>query len=231
MPRAFHPFTPEHYAALAVGLAFMGMFIAAGKLRGASEKRATVVLAIINFAVYPLSVIGWLSLDAEKSIDNFVPFHLCDLAAIVAGFALLTKKPLLCALTYFWGLAATIQGLITPAITVGFPALPFVMFFIHHFAVVIAALYIPIVLGWRPEGPFWKTPLVVFGWSLLYQMSTLVVNKLLDSNFAFSLRPPDNPSLIDHLGPWPWYLFAMQALALVFFFLLALPFVRKKQPH
>lgn len=227
MPRAFHPFTTEHYAALAVGAVVAAAFLFAGKHGMESRKRATALLAFINFCVYPLSLAAWLSLDSEKSWDNLLPFHLCDVAAIVAGLALLTKRPLLCALTYFWGLAATIQGLITPALTVGFPAPPFMMFFVHHFAVVIAALYLPIVDGWRPKSPFWRSPLEVLGWSVLYLMVAMTVNKLLGSNFAFASRPPDNPSLIDHLGPWPWYLVSMLGLAVVFYLLLALPFVRK----
>ena len=62
------------------------------------------------------------------------------------------------------------------------------------------------------------------GISVVYQGFALIVNTILGTNFAFASRPPDNPSLIDHLGPWPVYLFAMQGLALIVFLLLALPF-------
>jgi hypothetical integral membrane protein (TIGR02206 family) len=133
----------------------------------------------------------------------------------------------LLALTYFWGIAATTQALLTPAITIGPPSLPFIHFFIQHFAIVAAAIYIPIVMKWRPAMPWWKSPLLVFGISVAYQGFALLVNTLLKTNFAFASRPPDNPSLIDHLGPWPLYLFAMQGLALVLFLLLALPFREK----
>jgi uncharacterized membrane protein YwaF len=50
---------------------------------------------------------------------------------------------------------------------------------------------------------------------------------VLGTNFAFASRPPDNPSLIDHLGRWPLYLFAMQGIALTLYLLLALPFRRR----
>ncbi len=226
MPAAFHPFTSEHLIALGVGAVVAAVFLFAGKRGDGSRKRATAVLAFINLGVFPLSLAAWLSMDVEKSWDNLLPFHLCDVASIAAGLALITKRPLLCALTYFWGLAATIQGLITPAITVGFPAPPFLMFFVHHFAVVIAALYIPIVEGWRPKLPLWKGPLEVLGWSVLYLIFAMTANRLLGSNFAFASRPPDNPSLIDHLGPWPWYLVSMLGLAAIFYSLLALPFVK-----
>jgi len=55
----------------------------------------------------------------------------------------------------------------------------------------------------------------------------LGVNTLLGTNFGFASRPPANPSLIDHLGPWPWYLLSMQAIAVTLFLLLALPLCRR----
>ena len=75
--------------------------------------------------------------------------------------------------------------------------------------------------------PWWKSPVIVFVISIFYQGLALLINILLGTNFAFASKPPDNPSLIDHLGPWPLYLFAMQGLALVLFLLLALPFAKR----
>lgn len=226
MPQPFQPFSQQHFIALGIGAVVAAVFLCAGKRGGNSRKCATAVLALANFCVFPLSLWAWLSLDVEKAWDNLLPFHLCDVAAITAGVALITKRPLLCALTYFWGLAATIQGLITPAITVGFPTAPFVMFFVHHFAVVIAALYLPIVDGWRPKSPVWRSPMEVLGWSVIYLIFAMTANYLLGSNFAFASHKPTNPSLIDQLGPWPWYLVSMLGLALVFYNLLALPFAK-----
>jgi hypothetical integral membrane protein (TIGR02206 family) len=100
------------------------------------------------------------------------------------------------------------------------------MFFVQHFAVVGAALYLPIVDGWRPKQPLWKGPLEALGWALGYLVMVLCVNRILGTYFGFATRPPDNPSLLDHLGPWPWYLVASFFIALVVFFLLALPFKR-----
>ena len=115
------------------------------------------------------------------------------------------------------------QALLTPAISHGPPSLPFIHFFVQHFAIVAAALYIPLVLKWRPKAPWWRSPLEVFGISIAYHCFSLAVNALLETNFAFASRPPDNPSLIDHLGPWPVYLFAMQGIALLLYLALALP--------
>lgn len=228
MPAPFHPFTPEHYAALAVGVMALVAFLTAGRRGGRSLRLSTQLLAFLNLSVYPLSFAAWWTVAGPKSIENFLPFQLCDIAALTAGFALLTKRPLLCALTYFWGLAATLQALITPAITLGYPSAPFLMFFLHHFVVVIAALYIPIVQGWRPKHPWWRGPIEVYVCSVIYLAFAMTANKLLGANFAFASHKPENPSLIDKLGSWPWYLFWMQAIAVILFFLLALPFCRKR---
>jgi hypothetical integral membrane protein (TIGR02206 family) len=227
MPTPFHPFTLQHGAALGTGALVVAICILVGRRSGNGRRLTTALLTFVNFSVYPLSLLAWSSLEGEKSIDNFLPFHLCDIAAITAGIALLTKRPLACALTYFWGLAATLQGLLTPALTVGFPSWPFIMFFIHHFAVVAAALYLPLVEGWRPKHPLWRQILEIYAWSVAYLTLAMTVNRLLGSNFAFASRPPDNPSLIDQLGPWPWYLLSMQGIAALFFSLLALPFRRR----
>jgi hypothetical integral membrane protein (TIGR02206 family) len=226
MPRPFQPFSQEHLITAIIGFAIVAAFLIAGKKGGESRRITTALLIFLNLSSFPLSLIAWLSLDAPKSLDNYLPLHLCDIATFTAGFALLTKRPLLCAMTYFWGLAATIQALLTPAISVGFPHFPFVMFFIQHFAIVATALYLPIVIGWRPRQPWWKGPLDISVWSVIYLIFAMAVNYGLGTNFGFASRPPDNPSLIDHLGPWPWYLVSMLAIAIVLFLLLALPFVR-----
>lgn len=219
---SFHPFTPAHYITLAIGISLTAGLIIFAKRSEKNQRVATAILAFLNLSAFPISLFAWRG--HPQALDNVLPLHLCDLAAIIAGFALFTRKPILLTLTYFWGIAATTQALLTPAITIGPPALPYIHFFIQHFAIVAAALYIPIVLKWKPEMPWWKSPLKVFGISVAYQGFALLINALLKTNFAFASRPPDNPSLIDHLGPWPFYLFAMQAIAFVLFLLLALPF-------
>ncbi|MGJ8634867.1 MAG: YwaF family protein [Luteolibacter sp.] len=221
----FHPFSREHLITLVIGFTIITIFIVIAKRSEGNQRKITALIAFLNLAAYPFALWAWR--DYPRILDNILPLHLCDLAAIVAGFALFTRKPILLTLTYFWGIAATTQALITPAIPHGPPSAPFIHFFIQHFAIVAAALYIPIVLKWRPASPWWKSPLIVFGISIAYQAVALLINAILKTNFAFASAPPPNPSLIDHLGPWPFYLLAMQGIAFILFLLLALPFRKK----
>ena len=209
-----------------VGSVAMTALILAGKRGGNSRRFATALLAFLNLSAYPLGLAAWLAIAAPKSLENLLPLQVCDLTGIIAGFALVTRRPLLCALTYFWGLATTTQAIVTPAITVDFPSPPYVMFFVQHFAVVGTALFLPIVEGWRPRQPLWQGPLEAIGWAFGYLLMVLSVNPLLHTNFGFVSRLPDNPSLLDQLGPWPWYVGWSMSIALAVFFLLALPFKR-----
>jgi hypothetical integral membrane protein (TIGR02206 family) len=78
-----------------------------------------------------------------------------------------------------------------------------------------------LVEGYRPE---WLSLVRV-----VLEMLALVVvvgwiNWRLGSNYMYLMRPPDTPSLIDRLGPWPWYLLSLFAMALATCAVLYLPF-------
>jgi uncharacterized membrane protein YwaF len=51
-----------------------------------------------------------------------------------------------------------------------------------------------------------------------------VVNGIWGMNFLYLREKPWVPTLLDWLGPWPVYIFAVEVLALVLFLMLALPF-------
>lgn len=228
MPPVFHPFTPMHGWAIMAGSVGIAAFILWGKSGERNERIARGVLAFLCLAAFGYTQAAWMTVEGDPDLDSSLPLQLCDLAAIIAGFALVTENRLLCLLTYFWGLAATIQALLTPAITIGFPHPAFIAFFVHHFSIVAAALYLPIIRGWRVGRPWWKGPLTALIWANVYIAFAMAVNAWLGTNFGFAARKPVNPSLLDHMGPWPWYILGMQGLAVVLFSLLALPVLGKK---
>lgn len=226
----FHPFSREHLIVLVIGSCIIATLLIAAKFHPRRQITITRLIACTNLAAYPLNLIAWHTHDQTVSLENLLPLHLCDIAAFIAGIALLSGNPLLRTLTYFWGLAATLQALITPAISTNFLTLPFVSFFIQHFAIVAAAIHIPLIAGWRPKSPLWKSPFDAYLAALVYMLFSLLINKWLGTNFGFTSRPPDKASMIDHLGPWPWYLASFQPLAFSLFLLLALP-LRRLQAH
>lgn len=227
MPPPFTPFSAAHGWAVVAGALGIAALIGLGRSGARNERIARSILAFLCLSAFAYTQAAWATIEGEHDLDSALPLHLCDIAAFIAGFALLTKKRLLATLTYFWGLAATVQALATPAISVGFPHPAFLAFFVHHFAVVGAALYLAMVTGWRAARPWWKTPLQALLWGNAYLAVAIAVNSWLGTNFGFAARKPVNPSLLDHMGPWPLYLLWMQVLAAVLFSLLAIPVLEK----
>lgn len=180
------------------------------------------LLVVALLLTYPAK--GVLALRGEgASWDYPLPLHLCDLAAYIAAVALLSRSQRLAELAYFWGVAGTLQGLITPAVQVGFPHPEFFRFFLLHASVVVASLYLPFGAGLAPRR---GAVLRVFGWTQVYVVAAASVNVLTGANYGFLCEPPPTASLIDVLGPWPWYILVLEAIALVLFALLYLPFSR-----
>ncbi|MDA8976599.1 hypothetical protein N9F73_01350, partial [bacterium] len=67
-----------------------GICIREGR-RGLVWPRAT--LAFVCLSVFPLNQLVLAGVDFEPPLENFIPCHLCDIAAVTAGFGILTRKP------------------------------------------------------------------------------------------------------------------------------------------
>lgn len=191
-----------------------------------SARTGVGILSFLCFASYPLNLLALEIAGIPSTVDNALPLHLCDLAAIICGFALLTRHPLLCELAYFWGLAGTLQGLLTPNLPYDLPHPVYFSFFLQHGVVVITALLLPLGLGWRPRTGGAR---YAFIWVILYAAIIYPVNLALQTNFAFLLEKPGEASLLDIMPAHPWYILWLIALAGVFFFLLSLPFMRSEK--
>jgi hypothetical integral membrane protein (TIGR02206 family) len=189
--------------------------------RGCIWPRA--LLAFVCLSVFPINQLALGILDFDPPLNNLLPFHLCDIAALTAGFGILTRKPLLCELTYCWGLAGTMQGLIFPNLGWDFPHPMFWGFFIQHGVVVIVALYLPLAMAWKPRA---GVVVRILLWNQIYFLSAMAINGALGTNFGFLAEKPEVSSPLDYLGDWPIYLIWLQVIAAVVMTLLLLPFAK-----
>ena len=137
--------------------------------------------------------------------------------AVAAAAACWTRLAVLVELTYFWGLAGSLQAVVTPDLDVGFPHLVFFQYVVGHLGIVTAALFL--VTGMRIEprrGAVGRTLLVTAGYTGLVGL----VDALTGANYMFLRDPPANWTLLRVLGPWPWYVVSAAGLAVVLFTLL-----------
>jgi hypothetical integral membrane protein (TIGR02206 family) len=153
----------------------------------------------IPITTIPLQAHEWVT-DFDLFID--LPIHLCDLAWMAAAVALWTHHPYPTALTCFWGLTLTTQGVFTPDVR-DFPEVSYITFWAMHLMVVLAAVYLVFGLKLLPR---WRD----YGWvvatTAAWAAVAYVLNLVLDANYGYLRYKPPSASILDLLGPWPVYI-------------------------
>jgi hypothetical integral membrane protein (TIGR02206 family) len=157
------------------------------------------------------------------TVQNSLPFDLCDFTALVATVACWWRLQICVELTYFWGLAGTLQAIITPDVETPWPHLSFVDYVVEHIGIVVAALFLVVGLRLAPRP---GAVLRAFGLTVAYAALVAVIDIVTGADYLFLRAPPQAFSLLQVLGPWPWYLVSCAGIALVVFFVLDLPFRR-----
>jgi hypothetical integral membrane protein (TIGR02206 family) len=185
--------------------------------------RGLAALLITAVLAYHLVV----ALRGRYALDLDLPLHLTDAVTVVAALALWNLRSLPFELTYFWGLTASLAAVLTPALGAddGYPSLIFWHYFVTHSGVVVGAAFLAYGLGLtaRPHAVrrmFFATA----AWAAL----AAVGNALTGGNYMFLRERPETASLLDYLGPWPWYILSTALVALALFALLDLPFRRRR---
>ncbi len=162
-----------------------------------------------------------------EPILEALPLHLCDTLFLTGAWMLWTRARLAFELTWFWAMGGTLHGLATPDLDVGFPDWRYCLFFATHALPILAALWGVFVFRLRPERA--SIGRAFLGLNVLAAMAALA-NWALGTNFLYLAGKPAGASLLDYLGPWPWYLLVVEALALVSFTIWYLPFARRRAP-
>lgn len=181
---------------------------------------------------------GWtiLAFQAVVTIwylDGFqwqvsLPLQLCDLAAFMAGMAMVWHRRWMRTLLYFWAIGLSTQAFFTPIVQVGYTHWYFWMFWIGHTMIIGSAVYDVVVGGYRPAARDLRLAILV---SLGYVAVAMTTNLALDAsglladgvraNYGYIGRTtPVNPTIVDRLGPWPWRVLLLMAIVIVDFVLL-----------
>ena len=218
--------TAEHLITLGVIAACVATLVTAARVRpGTWTWRACRALALVILA-NELGWWVWLGFQHTWSAAYALPLQLCDIVAFVAAAALWFRRPLLVELTYFWGLAGTANGLISPDLPDHFPSYLFLQYFIAHGAIVAAALLLVVGLRVTPRR---GAVLRVTALTLALVTVDAAANALTGGNYMYLRHTPDVPNLLDLMGPWPVYLVAAAGLALAIFVMLDLPFALRRR--
>lgn len=231
---AFQAFGASHLSALAAtAVAGLGMIALARGGRHPALVRLCEWLLAVVLALLPWSNMVVQLMESSFNIQSGLPCHYCDLVAFTGALALWTHRQLFCEICYFFGLAGTLQGLLTPALQKDYPDPAYFYFFVGHGAVVIAALYVVAGLRRPPLPGAVKRAMIVMS---IYALSIGGFDAVIravhgippgaptGTNYGFLCYKSPNPSLLDYLGPWPWYIASLWVVGLLFYTILYLPF-------
>ena len=180
-----------------------------------------VVRLVLGWGLVTNELIWWCFRYVHEGIHlGNLPLQLCDMTLWASATACLTLFGPLVELSYFAGLAGAGMALLTPDLWSPWPTYPAIYFFVAHGGIVIAAavLIFGRISRLSPHA-VWRAYLLLLGYALLVGM----FNWASGSNYMYLCRKPKNASLLDALGPWPWYLLPGAAVALILFWLLWLP--------
>jgi len=221
--------SPTAYAASVAIAALVGTGLCVGARRRPGRWTQVAARALgLALAAVAGSWIVQSVVQGPWTAAGSLPLPPCDVALIVAAVACWWPVPVLVELTWFWGLAGTLQAVITPDLDVAFPHVVFFQYVIGHLGIVLASLYLVVGLEITPRrGAVWRT----FTITAAYTAFVGAVDAVTGGDYMFLRSPPASWSLLSVLGPWPWYIVSATGVALLLLMLLDIPFRRGHPPE
>lgn len=218
--------TSHLYTILFISLVLTGLFIFRKSLMPYRESiRISVGWALI---ISRLSLDLWYVITKQWFITSSLPLELCSIATILCGVMLLTKSYNLFEVFYFIALGGASQAILTPDLQFDFPQFRFWQFFIDHLLLLIA----PLILLWLYHFKITlKSLLKSFVLLNIIAVVIFTINILLHANYMFLRQKPTSESLLDFLGPYPYYIFSLEIVVLLIFTILYLPFAWKARKN
>ena len=222
-------FGPSHIAAIIVALLLV-IFLPIYARHKLSEQQQHLVGSVIGYFVMS-SYLIWVILEliaGTFDVKLHLPIHLCRLANLLIPLVMVRRSYFFYEILYFWGLSGMFQAVITPDIAAGFPHFQYWRFWFAHHGMILALIYATVVYDMRPTiTSVWKAMLAMN----IFLIIAIIANLLLGANYFWICGKPVNelgehvPSLLDYLGPWPWYILVAEFIALANLLVAFVPFV------
>ncbi|MDR6997801.1 TIGR02206 family membrane protein [Neobacillus niacini] len=202
----FEMYSVSHFTMIAILiLGAAGIYFFRNKIKCRTAEVGTA----ISLMVFEITYHIWMLINGIWEISSALPLELCNISLILTGLLLLTRKKVFYEILLFTALLGATQALITPILHYDFPHFRFFHFFYTHLMIIWVPLYFTWVYGYRPT--IWSV-VKLFVFLNMLMPFIMLINKLVHGNYMFLSHKPATASLLDILGPYPWYILSMEGL-------------------
>jgi len=178
-----------------------------------------ISLCVICFHLYRICFDGY-------NFKTDLPLYLCSLMALLIPVLTYYRKYWMFEVLVFLVIGGTLQAVITPDITTGFPSFDYFRYWIAHLGLLIIIFYFIFVFKMRPK---LKSVFKSFFALQVYVLFVIVINHLLNTNYSYLNSKPKSLSLLDYFGEWPYYIVVCQLIVIPLFLVIYLPFYISKR--
>ncbi|EMA6344174.1 TIGR02206 family membrane protein [Bacillus cytotoxicus] len=185
---------------------------------------------IVRYTIAFLLIGSEIGLDiwqVKAGIFNLrtsLPFELCTISLLLATVMVITKSYKLYEILFFTGIIGASQAILTPNLQYAFPHFRFIEYFLAHVLLIWAPLFMTWVEGYRPTFRSIKRTMVFLN---AFIPIVSFVNYKTGGNYMFLAHKPETASLLDMLGPHPYYILSLEVVAFIGCFILYMPFVKQ----
>lgn len=152
----------------------------------------------------------WASATDQWHISYSLPVELCSISLGLSILLLLTGNRYLYNFVFYIGIGGALQAIATPTLELGFPHVRFFHFFYTHAGIILTALYFTWIKEYRPT---FKGIIHSMIFLNIIAVFVFFINLSTKGNYMFLRTKPAVGSLLDYLGPYPWYFLSLEAVA------------------
>jgi hypothetical integral membrane protein (TIGR02206 family) len=230
---AFHAFHAQHLITL--GVIGLLCVLAAKVARAGSFSQRKWLGRLIGLLLLSYAAGFYIQqgMDHALTWQYSLPLELCNLVLAACIISLFRPNQFTTEIAYFWGTGGVLQATLTPDLAQGFPSLDFTFFFWSHGATLAAIVFLAAMRDFKPrKGSIARMMIALNAYGLVVGL----MDAIMGWNYGYLCQKPLEPSLLDFLGPWPWYLLSLELIAFLIFLVLSLPWrvgasIRKQASH
>lgn len=222
----FEMFSVSHF--IIILLLFVGAFCLyfyRDHLNKPTGRIAEIFIAI-SLVSFEVTYHIWMLVNGSWNVSHAIPLELCSISLVLTVLLLFSRKKIIYEILLFTALLGASQAIFTPLVNYDFPHFRFFHFFYTHLMSIWVVLYFTWAKGYRPT--IWSV-FKLFVFLNILMPFIMLINRTFNGNYMFLSHKPKSPSLLDLLGPYPWYIFSLEGLLIALSLLVWVMFREKNK--